>query len=284
MKSIETIVIYVFVTRKSLFTFVKSIRRSGRTAAVIVFLVMKERIRKIMELAHLSQQDFADRLGMSPASLSGIFNGRTNPTNNHVQAIHRAFPQINVSWLMFGEGDMFVPSSDGEEHSPFSETQSGDDENFKGTLTDSTSLDAGGKAGGGMLYKQGVLMDKDEDSPEVGSRGAAEGLRESSRPTENPLKGGNSLLRGDRAERRGAVDVERRAGDGRMAYGSNFQHGRNGMSGCVRAGSAYAGREVRENGRFVDNVNIIDRPPRKIKEIRVFYDDGTYEAFVPSSK
>ena len=31
-----------------------------------------------------------------------------------------------------------------------------------------------------------------------------------------------------------------------------------------------------------DNVKIIDNRPRRIKEIRVFYDDGTYESFVPS--
>ncbi|HIU89329.1 MAG TPA: helix-turn-helix transcriptional regulator, partial [Candidatus Caccomonas pullistercoris] len=37
---------------------------------------MKDRIRKIMELANLSQQEFAARLEMSPASLSSIFNGR----------------------------------------------------------------------------------------------------------------------------------------------------------------------------------------------------------------
>lgn len=30
--------------------------------------------------------------------------------------------------------------------------------------------------------------------------------------------------------------------------------------------------------------NEVDRPKRKIKEIRVFFDDGTYESFVPNSK
>ena len=72
---------------------------------------MKERIRQILEWTKLSQQDFATRLGISPASLSSIFTGRTNPTNNHVQAIHRAFPEIDISWLLFGEGMMMV--SDG---------------------------------------------------------------------------------------------------------------------------------------------------------------------------
>ena len=64
-----------------------------------------------MEYAHLSQQDFALRLGMSPASLSSIFTGRTNPTSNHVKAIHHAFPEININWLMFGEGEQLVASS-----------------------------------------------------------------------------------------------------------------------------------------------------------------------------
>ncbi len=31
-------------------------------------------------------------------------------------------------------------------------------------------------------------------------------------------------------------------------------------------------------------MNIIDKPVREIKEIRVFFSDGTYEAFVPSGK
>lgn len=66
---------------------------------------MKDRIRQIMDDAKMSQQDFAAKLGISAASLSSIFTGRTRPTNNHVQAIHKAFPEININWLLFGEGD-----------------------------------------------------------------------------------------------------------------------------------------------------------------------------------
>lgn len=36
--------------------------------------------------------------------------------------------------------------------------------------------------------------------------------------------------------------------------------------------------------RRSNNTNIIDKPVREIKEIRVFFSDGTYEAFVPSGK
>ena len=69
---------------------------------------MIDRIRTIMEYTKLSQQDFAARLGISPASLSSILTGRTNPTNKHIMGIHQGFPEINVNWLMFGEGDMLT--------------------------------------------------------------------------------------------------------------------------------------------------------------------------------
>lgn len=68
---------------------------------------MKDRIRQLMESQHLSQQSFADMLDISPASLSSIFNDRTRPTLNHVDAIKRSFPNINLQWLLYGEGEMF---------------------------------------------------------------------------------------------------------------------------------------------------------------------------------
>lgn len=61
----------------------------------------------------MSQQVFAQYIDMSPASLSSIFNGRTKPTLNIVEAIKRKFPKINTDWLMFGSGEMYT-SNDGQ--------------------------------------------------------------------------------------------------------------------------------------------------------------------------
>ncbi len=69
---------------------------------------MKDRIFQIMKQEGLNQKDFAATTGISPATLSSIFNGRTSPTLNHAEALHRRFPKLNMSWLMFGEGDMYV--------------------------------------------------------------------------------------------------------------------------------------------------------------------------------
>lgn len=73
---------------------------------------MKDRIRKIQEDKQYKQQDFAKLLGISAASLSNIYNGRTRPTSNQVYAIHRRFPEINTDWLMYGEGEMYKSSDE----------------------------------------------------------------------------------------------------------------------------------------------------------------------------
>lgn len=76
---------------------------------------MINRIKRIMEYSQLSQKDFANTLGISESSLSSIFNGRTRPTNNHTQAIHKAYPTININWLLFGEGDMLNDQSNNKD-------------------------------------------------------------------------------------------------------------------------------------------------------------------------
>ena len=68
---------------------------------------MKDRIKQIMDSQRMTQQEFANHLSLSPASLSSIFNGRTNPTLNIVEAIKKKFPNISTDWLMFGSGSMY---------------------------------------------------------------------------------------------------------------------------------------------------------------------------------
>ena len=79
---------------------------------------MKDRIRKIMESQHMTQQTFAQFIQMSPASLSSIFNGRTKPTLNIVEAIKQKIPAISTDWLMFGRGQMYTDEISAEENQP----------------------------------------------------------------------------------------------------------------------------------------------------------------------
>ena len=71
-----------------------------------------------MESQHMSQQTFALSIGMSPASLSSIFNGRTKPTLNIVEAIKNKIPKISTDWLLFGKGEMYLDETDGTSTTP----------------------------------------------------------------------------------------------------------------------------------------------------------------------
>ena len=69
---------------------------------------MKDRIYQLMKYQGMSQKEFAATLCIAEGTLSGIFTGRTKPSNNIVNAIHECFPHISINWLMFGEGEMLL--------------------------------------------------------------------------------------------------------------------------------------------------------------------------------
>ncbi len=152
---------------------------------------MKDRIRQIMEGQHMTQKTFASFIGVSEGLLSSVFNGRTRPTLNIVEAIKNSFPTINTEWLMFGKGPMFSDSKDQAE----------------------------GQAAATVAgSKEGELSFSGADTlPQPGRRDAAYQQSVGSTPN-NPTK-----------------------------Y----------------------------------DVKISDKPQRRITEIRVFYDDQTWESFVP---
>lgn len=153
---------------------------------------MKDRIRAVMESKNMGQQNFAQFIGMSPASLSSIFNGRTKPTLNIVEAIKAKIPNISTDWLLFGSGTMYENPSE----------------------TDNQ-----------VMSNQGSMP--------------AEPLLDFSDASDTPLVGRQMETR---------------------------------TSGVVMA-------PRKDTSSLINN---IDKKTRKITEIRVFYDDNTWESFSPS--
>lgn len=113
---------------------------------------MKDRIKRIMESQHMTQQVFAQFIKISPATLSGIFNGRTNPSLNIVEAIKQSLPSISTDWLLFGRGPMYV-NVDSIESADAASVRPGNHEQVldfgKATATPSDSASGGS-------YRQGV--------------------------------------------------------------------------------------------------------------------------------
>ena len=162
---------------------------------------MKDRIRQIMESQHMTQQVFADFIGLAPATLSSIYNERTRPTLGVVEAIKKKIPNISTDWLMFGSGEMYVSSS-----APADSLFPADD---------------GGPSGVPIVHNPTLDFDQS--------------------PSPTPRQ-------------------------------------------SVQA--PYSFNSVKSTRPEIERteVKFIDKPQRRVKEIRVFYDDQTWETFVPEKK
>ena len=65
------------------------------------------RLKKFLDASGIQYSQFADTCGIPRPSLSQLLNGRNKKVSNEViEKIHKAYPSLSVSWLMFGEGDM----------------------------------------------------------------------------------------------------------------------------------------------------------------------------------
>ena len=52
---------------------------------------MKERIAQIIQKEDMTAAQFAEKIGISPSSLSHILSGRNNPSLEVVMKIHKAY-------------------------------------------------------------------------------------------------------------------------------------------------------------------------------------------------
>lgn len=67
---------------------------------------MKDRIKKIRKSLDLTQQEFADRIGVKRNSYANYEIGRNIPIDAIILSICREF-NVNETWLRTGEGEMF---------------------------------------------------------------------------------------------------------------------------------------------------------------------------------
>lgn len=103
---------------------------------------MNERIKQIRKNANLTLEKFGKRIGITAASCSNIESGKTNPSNQTIQAICKEFG-CNEIWLRTGEGDPFQEESRQEQIMRFAaQTIHGSDEFKKSFVSMLAKLDA----------------------------------------------------------------------------------------------------------------------------------------------
>ena len=77
---------------------------------------MHERIKKIRRFCSLTQQEFADRLGITRNNIAGYETGKRSPSDAVISLICTKFG-VNEDWLRTGAGgddNMFLPEPEDE--------------------------------------------------------------------------------------------------------------------------------------------------------------------------
>ena len=138
----------------------------------------------------MSAVQFAEKIEISPSSLSHILNGRNKPSLEVVMKIHKACTYVNLLWLLYGEGEM-----ENQENAPVPENSA---------------------ISGMMMYGE---------SPIFASNGTEDGENRKEMQLKTPVFAPKEIVR--------------------------------------------------------EEVKYVEKPARKITEIRIFFDNGTYETFRP---
>lgn len=69
---------------------------------------MNERMKKLRKTLGLTQQDFADRIGIARGNIGAYEVNKNAPSDAVISLICREF-NVSENWLRTGEGDMFLP-------------------------------------------------------------------------------------------------------------------------------------------------------------------------------
>ena len=82
------------------------------------------RLKGFIDSEGLSHSQFADKCGIPKPSLSQLLSGRNKKVSDVIIGqIHRAFPDLSVLWLLFGEGGMRTVASRLSETDSVSESE-----------------------------------------------------------------------------------------------------------------------------------------------------------------
>ena len=95
---------------------------------------MNERLKKLRKELDITQQEFADRIGISRGNIGAYEVGKNAISNAVISLICREF-NVNEKWLRFGDGEMFIELSRSDEIAQFvGQLMTEEDDSFKKRL------------------------------------------------------------------------------------------------------------------------------------------------------
>jgi len=106
---------------------------------------MDERLKQLRKALNMTQQEFADGIGISRGNIASYEVGK-NATSNAVIALICRQYNVNEHWLRTGEGDMFIKMTRNDEISQFvGQLMATEDDSFKKRLVSAlAALDENG--------------------------------------------------------------------------------------------------------------------------------------------
>ena len=100
---------------------------------------MNERLKKLRKTLDMTQQEFADRIGIKRNSLANYETGRNTPIDAIIVSICREF-NVNEEWLREGKGEIFIKMTRDEEIATFiGKTLHSEEDSFKKRLISALS-------------------------------------------------------------------------------------------------------------------------------------------------
>ena len=95
---------------------------------------MYKRLKKIRKELDMTQQEFADDIGIARGNISAYEVGKNAPSDAVISLICTKY-NVNENWLRTGEGDMFVKLSYSDEIAQFvGQLMTEEDDSFKRDL------------------------------------------------------------------------------------------------------------------------------------------------------
>lgn len=66
----------------------------------------KERLIRLLKAKHITQTEFTRRLGVTSTYIGAMRKGMPK---ERLKQVYQMFPDLNRDWLLYGEGEMFIP-------------------------------------------------------------------------------------------------------------------------------------------------------------------------------
>ena len=98
---------------------------------------MNERLRKLRKMFDMTQQEFADKIGVKRNTIANYEGGRNEPIDAVISLICNTYwdgERVNEEWLRTGKGEMFLPRTRNQAITDFAADLITEPESFKTKL------------------------------------------------------------------------------------------------------------------------------------------------------